>query len=78
MLVCIQMCCCPSVFVGQGRIFRDLRLLEVTPAERSALYVAAVEVLAKLHSLELKSLDLEGFGKGPGYCRRQVRSHSEI
>uniref|UniRef100_A0A3B3D4B5 Aminoglycoside phosphotransferase domain-containing protein n=1 Tax=Oryzias melastigma TaxID=30732 RepID=A0A3B3D4B5_ORYME len=56
----------------RGRIFRDLRLLEVTPAERSALYVAAVEVLAKLHSLELKSLDLEGFGKGPGYCRRQV------
>uniref|UniRef100_A0A3P9HS28 Acyl-CoA dehydrogenase family member 11 n=1 Tax=Oryzias latipes TaxID=8090 RepID=A0A3P9HS28_ORYLA len=56
----------------RGRIFRDLRLPEVTPAERSALYVAAVEVLAKLHSLDLKSLDLEGFGKGPGYCKRQV------
>ncbi|XP_004081151.1 acyl-CoA dehydrogenase family member 11 [Oryzias latipes] len=56
----------------RGRIFRDLRLPEVNPAERSALYVAAVEVLAKLHSLDLKSLDLEGFGKGPGYCKRQV------
>ncbi|XP_042256179.1 acyl-CoA dehydrogenase family member 11 isoform X2 [Thunnus maccoyii] len=56
----------------KGRIFRDLRLPGVSAAERSALYVAAVEVLAKLHSLDLVSLNLEGYGKGPGYCRRQV------
>uniref|UniRef100_A0A673CP81 Acyl-CoA dehydrogenase family member 11 n=1 Tax=Sphaeramia orbicularis TaxID=375764 RepID=A0A673CP81_9TELE len=56
----------------KGRIFRDPRLPEVTAAERTALYVAAVEVLAKLHSLSLTSLKLEGYGKGPGYCRRQV------
>lgn len=56
----------------KGRIFRDLRLPGVSPAERSALYVAAVEVLAKLHSLDLASLNLEGYGKGPGYCKRQV------
>lgn len=56
----------------KGRIFRDLRLPGVSPAERTALYVAAVEVLAKLHSLDLASLDLEGYGRGTGYCRRQV------
>uniref|UniRef100_A0A3Q3J3X2 Acyl-CoA dehydrogenase family member 11 n=1 Tax=Monopterus albus TaxID=43700 RepID=A0A3Q3J3X2_MONAL len=56
----------------KGRIFRDLHLPGVSPAERSALYVAAVEVLAKLHSLDLASLNLEGYGKGPGYCKRQV------
>ncbi|XP_029955970.1 acyl-CoA dehydrogenase family member 11 [Salarias fasciatus] len=56
----------------KGRTFRDLRLPGVSPAERSALYVAAVEVLAKLHSLGLASLNLEGYGRGPGYCRRQV------
>ncbi|KAM9332473.1 acyl-CoA dehydrogenase family member 11 isoform 2-T2 [Pholidichthys leucotaenia] len=56
----------------KGRIFRDLRLPGVTPAERSALYVAAVEVLAKLHSLGLSSLNLEGYGRGLGYCKRQV------
>ncbi|KAK2859544.1 hypothetical protein Q5P01_004164 [Channa striata] len=56
----------------KGRIFRDLRLPGVSPAERTALYVAAVEVLAKLHSLDLASLNLEGYGRGAGYCKRQV------
>lgn len=56
----------------KGRIFRDLRLPGVSPAERTALYVAAVELLAKLHSLDLASLNLDGYGRGPGYCRRQV------
>ncbi|KAM3593012.1 uncharacterized protein V6R79_003868 [Siganus canaliculatus] len=56
----------------KGRIFRDLRLPGVSAAERGALYVAAAEVLAKLHSLDLASLTLEGYGKGSGYCRRQV------
>lgn len=55
---------------GQGRIFRDLRL--PGERERAALYVAAVEVLARLHSLDLVSLDLKGYGKGSGYCKRQV------
>ncbi|KAL7373861.1 hypothetical protein ABVT39_016201 [Epinephelus coioides] len=58
--------------VKQGRIFRDLRLPGVSAAERAALYVAAVEVLAKLHSLDLASMNLEGYGKGSGYCKRQV------
>ncbi|XP_030254720.1 acyl-CoA dehydrogenase family member 11 [Sparus aurata] len=56
----------------KGRIFRDLRLPGVSAAERAALYVASVELLAKLHSLDLSSLNLEGYGKGPGYCKRQV------
>ncbi|XP_070841821.1 acyl-CoA dehydrogenase family member 11 [Chaetodon trifascialis] len=56
----------------KGRIFRDLRLPGLSAAERTALYEAAVEVLAKLHSLDLASLNLEGYGKGPGYCKRQV------
>lgn len=54
-------------------MFWDLRLPEVSAAERAALYVAAVETLAKLHSLNLASLDLEGYGKGLDYCKRQVR-----
>lgn len=61
-----------SVRIEQGRIFRDLRLPGVSAAERAALYVAAVETLAKLHSLDLASLNLDGYGKGSGYCKRQV------
>lgn len=42
------------------------------PAERSALYIAMIETLAQLHSFDLQSLGLQEYGRGPGYCRRQV------
>ncbi|XP_038617411.1 acyl-CoA dehydrogenase family member 11 [Tachyglossus aculeatus] len=61
----------------EGRIFRDFTLPGVTPAERSALFVAAVETLARLHSLNVQTLDLEGFGRGVGYCKRQVSTWTE-
>lgn len=72
-IICIHNLSNLSILVEQGRIFRDLRLSGVSAAERTALYVAATESLAKLHSLDLASLNLEGFGKGLNYCRRQVR-----
>ncbi|EPY73377.1 hypothetical protein CB1_011932002 [Camelus ferus] len=56
----------------QGRIFRDFTVPGVSPAERSAIYVAMVETLAQLHSLNIQSLQLEGYGRGAGYCKRQV------
>uniref|UniRef100_A0A3B3TCR7 Acyl-CoA dehydrogenase family, member 11 n=1 Tax=Paramormyrops kingsleyae TaxID=1676925 RepID=A0A3B3TCR7_9TELE len=56
----------------QGRIFRDIRLPGLSVAEQVALYVAAAEVLAKLHSLDLAALGLGDYGRGPGYCKRQV------
>uniref|UniRef100_A0A803SZX4 Acyl-CoA dehydrogenase family member 11 n=1 Tax=Anolis carolinensis TaxID=28377 RepID=A0A803SZX4_ANOCA len=56
----------------QGRIFRDITLSEVSPVERSALYVALMETLAQLHSFNMNSLGLQSYGKGAGYCRRQV------
>lgn len=56
----------------QGRIFRDFTLPGVSPAERSAIYVAMIETLARLHSLNIRSLQLEGYGTGVGYCKRQV------
>ncbi|XP_007935154.2 acyl-CoA dehydrogenase family member 11 [Orycteropus afer afer] len=56
----------------QGRIFRDFTIPEVSPAERSAIYVAVIETLARLHSLNVQSLQLERYGRGAGYCKRQV------
>nr|XP_027789682.1 acyl-CoA dehydrogenase family member 11 [Marmota flaviventris] len=56
----------------QGRIFRDFTLPGVSPAERSAIYVAMIETLARLHSLNLQTMQLEGYGPGAGYCKRQV------
>lgn len=56
----------------QGRIFRDFSIPGVSPAERAAIYVAIIETLAWLHSLNIQSLQLEGYGVGVGYCKRQV------
>ncbi|KAJ6661985.1 hypothetical protein lerEdw1_012832 [Lerista edwardsae] len=55
-----------------GRIFRNISLPGVSPAERSALYVALIQTLAQLHSFNVNSLGLQGYGRGPGYCKRQV------
>ncbi|XP_068092380.1 acyl-CoA dehydrogenase family member 11 [Hyperolius riggenbachi] len=56
----------------EGRIFRDLTLPQVSPAERAALYVAASETLSRLHSFNIHALGLTRYGKGKGYCKRQV------
>ncbi|KAG8516219.1 Acyl-CoA dehydrogenase family member 11, partial [Galemys pyrenaicus] len=56
----------------RGRIFRDYTIPGASPAERSAIYVAMIETLAQLHSLNVQSLQLEGYGRGAGYCKRQV------
>ncbi|XP_075820931.1 acyl-CoA dehydrogenase family member 11 [Microtus pennsylvanicus] len=56
----------------QGRIFRDFSIPGVSPAERAAIYVSMVETLAWLHSLNVKSLRLDGYGYGAGYCKRQI------
>ncbi|XP_077608412.1 acyl-CoA dehydrogenase family member 11 isoform X1 [Crocuta crocuta] len=61
----------------QGRLFRDFTVPGVTPAERSAIYVAVIETMAKLHSLNVQSLQLEGYGRGAGYCKRQVSTWTE-
>nr|XP_004664387.2 acyl-CoA dehydrogenase family member 11 [Jaculus jaculus] len=56
----------------RGRIFRDFSIPGVSPAERAAIYVSMIETLAWLHSLNIQSLQLEGYGAGVGYCKRQV------
>ncbi|XP_018411439.1 PREDICTED: acyl-CoA dehydrogenase family member 11 [Nanorana parkeri] len=56
----------------EGRIFRDVTLADVLPAERSALYIALAETLSRLHSFNIHKLNLTGYGKGKGYCQRQV------
>uniref|UniRef100_G1K3K1 Acyl-CoA dehydrogenase family member 11 n=1 Tax=Xenopus tropicalis TaxID=8364 RepID=G1K3K1_XENTR len=58
----------------QGRIFRDVTLPDVGTAERSALYIALTETLARLHSFDIHTLNLTGYGKGKGYCQRQVNT----
>ena len=59
----------------QGRIFRDATLPGLTATERRAIHTAMVTTLAQLHSIDWKSVGLEGFGgktETRDYCQRQV------
>jgi aminoglycoside phosphotransferase (APT) family kinase protein len=55
-----------------GRVFRNLLLPELEPAERTAIYDAMNEVLAKLHCLDYLALGLSDFGKPGNYYARQI------
>ncbi|XP_077347660.1 acyl-CoA dehydrogenase family member 11-like isoform X2 [Lithobates pipiens] len=57
----------------EGRIFRDVFLVNVHPEERSALFVAIIETLSRLHSYNIHKLNLTGYGQGKGYCQREAR-----
>lgn len=59
-------------FHSQGRIFRDVTLPDMSPSERSAIYDAMNEVLARLHCLDWRKMGLQGYGKDSNYCGRQV------
>jgi aminoglycoside phosphotransferase (APT) family kinase protein len=56
----------------EGRIFWDALLPEVAPAERRAVYLEMVRVLAALHSVDYAALGLADFGKPNNYVERQV------
>eukprot|EP00057_Strongylocentrotus_purpuratus_P009771 XP_011664245.1 PREDICTED: acyl-CoA dehydrogenase family member 11 isoform X1 [Strongylocentrotus purpuratus] len=58
----------------RGRIFRDIALPELSPAERKDIYFAMINTLAHLHSLDFKKFGLQGYGKEGGFCRRQVNT----
>ncbi len=57
----------------EGRIFRDATLPELPSSERSAYFMAANEVLARLHSVDWQRLGLQDFGRRDGYYSRLIR-----
>ena len=60
-----------------GRVYTDRLLPGCTPAERVAMYDAANDVLAKLHSVDYQAVGLSDFGKPTGYVERQVSRWSK-
>jgi aminoglycoside phosphotransferase (APT) family kinase protein len=61
----------------EGRIFWNVQLPELAPAERAAIYEELCRVLAKIHSVDLEAAGLSDYGKHGGYVERQVRRWSE-
>ncbi|SEP85688.1 phosphotransferase [Thalassovita taeanensis] len=55
-----------------GRTFWDPRLPDQTKAERAAIFDGMNQTIAAIHSIDPKSVGLEGFGRSENYLQRQV------
>jgi aminoglycoside phosphotransferase (APT) family kinase protein len=55
-----------------GRILRELTLPMLAPAERTALWLDAVSVLARLHAVDWRAVGLADFGRPGNYYARQL------
>mgnify|MGYP001161413800 CR=1 FL=1 len=56
-----------------GRVFRELWLPDMAPAERAAVYDSMNEALAGLHRVDWRAAGLADFGREGGYAARQVK-----
>jgi aminoglycoside phosphotransferase (APT) family kinase protein len=56
----------------EGRIFQDVSLQSLQPAERAAIYSELNRVIAALHRVEPVNIGLGDFGKHGRYVARQV------
>ncbi|WP_295216707.1 phosphotransferase family protein [uncultured Brevundimonas sp.] len=56
----------------EGRIFWDLKLPGLKPAERRAVYEAQTDTLARLHAFDPAAIGLGDYGKAGNYFARQV------
>lgn len=60
-----------------GRVFRNLSLPDLPPAERAAIYDAMNDALARLHRVDYAAVGLSDYGRVGGYIARQVRRWSQ-
>ncbi|KAI0205970.1 kinase-like domain-containing protein [Astrocystis sublimbata] len=61
-----------------GRIFEDLSIPNVPAEERTNLWRAAVQTLARFHSVDFRKLGLESYGKSDGFYDRQLATWKQI
>lgn len=57
-----------------GRIFRDPTLPQLAPAERMAVYQSMAATLARLHSLDIRTLGLADLARHGQYGQRQLKA----
>jgi aminoglycoside phosphotransferase (APT) family kinase protein len=56
----------------EGRVFPDASLPGVSPADRSGMYFAMAETLAKLHDVDPAAVGLSNYGAAGNYFQRQI------
>lgn len=59
--------------VVEGRIFWNVQLPGLEPAERSAIYEELGRVLAAVHQVDIDAVGLGDFGRRGGYLARQLK-----
>jgi aminoglycoside phosphotransferase (APT) family kinase protein len=62
----------------EGRVFEKPALPATAPVERTALYEAMVDTLARLHAYDPSALGLSFLGKNDHYLARQVEHWSQM
>ncbi|KAK6071183.1 aminoglycoside phosphotransferase [Seiridium cupressi] len=61
-----------------GRIIEDPAMPGVPDEERTALWKAAIETLAKFHRVDFQKIGLESYGKSGGFYDRQLATWKTI
>ncbi|KAI1437339.1 kinase-like domain-containing protein [Xylaria sp. CBS 124048] len=61
-----------------GRIFEDLSVPDVPAEERTRLWRAAVQTLARFHSVDFEKAGLASFGQHHGFYDRQLATWKQI
>ena len=63
----------------KGRIFKAPDLLELPKQDRRDIWLALIDVLAKLHNVDFRQVGLEKFSRSiGGYFKRQLNSLSNV
>jgi aminoglycoside phosphotransferase (APT) family kinase protein len=60
-----------------GRIFWDPSLPDLTPAQRGDIYLAIIDAMAALHTVDPAAVGLADYGKPGGYFERQLKRWGE-
>lgn len=61
-----------------GRILEDAAMPGISPEERTKLWRAAAQTLAKFHSVDFRKVGLQNFGKPGGFYDRQLATWKHI
>ena len=56
----------------EGRIYSEILLPGVSPADRREMYLDMMRVLARVHAVDYKAVGLETFGRPGNYYERQI------
>jgi aminoglycoside phosphotransferase (APT) family kinase protein len=56
----------------EGRVFRNPKLPELNPGERTAVYDEMNRVCAAIHNFDFRAAGLENYGRGGDYFARQI------